>query len=92
MLAELPETPQPLELWDGEIVLSPSRHADHQRLVLRFCERLNRFVIERALGEVFVSPLDVVLSQRRVVQPSSPGRLRFVLWGFGNLTIPRQLR
>jgi Uma2 family endonuclease len=69
MLAELPETAQPLELWDGEIVVSLSPHADHQRIVLRVCERLNRFVTERKLGEVFVSPLDVVLSQRRVVQP-----------------------
>lgn len=69
MLAELPETTQPLELWDGEMVMSPSPHADHQRSVLRFCEQLNRFVAERKLGEVFISPLDVVLSQRRVVQP-----------------------
>jgi len=69
MLAELPETAQPLELWDGEIVVSLSPHADHQRIVLRVCERLSRFVTERKLGEVFVSPLDVVLSQRRVVQP-----------------------
>lgn len=69
MLAELPETAQPIELWDGEIVMSPSPHADHQRIVLRFCERLNCFVTERKLGEVFVSPLDVVLSPRRVVQP-----------------------
>ena len=69
MLAELPETAQPLELWDGQIVMPPSPHANHQRIVLRFCERLNRFVTERKLGEVFISPLDVVLSQRRVVQP-----------------------
>src|SRR6266568_1733455 len=69
MLAELPETTQPLELWDGQIVMSASPHPDHQRIVLRFCERLNRFVTERKLGEVFVSPLDVVLSPRRVVQP-----------------------
>ena len=69
MLAELPQTSQPLELWDGEIIMSPSPHAGHQRIVLRFCERLNRFVNEHKLGEVFVSPLDVVLSQRRVVQP-----------------------
>jgi Uma2 family endonuclease len=69
LLAELPESAQPLELWDGEIVMSPSPHAEHQRLVLRVCDRLNRFVIQRKLGEVFVSPLDVVLSPRRVVQP-----------------------
>jgi Uma2 family endonuclease len=69
MLAELPESTQPLELWDGEIVMSPSPHAEHQRLVLRVCERLNRFVTQKGLGEVFVSPLDVVLSPKRVVQP-----------------------
>jgi Uma2 family endonuclease len=69
MVAELPETNQSVELWDGQIVMSPSPHPDHQRIVLRFCERLNRFVSQSKLGEVFVSPLDVVLSPRRAVQP-----------------------
>lgn len=69
VLKELPETNQPVELWDGELIVSPSPHPKHQRIVLRLCERLNGFVKSRKLGEVFISLLDVVLSQRRVVQP-----------------------
>jgi Uma2 family endonuclease len=69
MLAELPETNQPIELWDGELVMSPTPTPNHQRIVLRLTEKLNAFVREHGLGEVFVSPLDVVLSQHRVIQP-----------------------
>lgn len=69
MLAELPETNQPIELWDGELVMSPTPTPNHQRIVLRLTEELNAFVRQHGLGEVFVSPLDVILSQHRVIQP-----------------------
>lgn len=69
VLAELPETNQGMELWDGELVMSPSPRPGHQKVVLRIARLLEDFVLPRQLGEVFVSPLDVVLSPRRVVQP-----------------------
>jgi Uma2 family endonuclease len=69
MVAELPETNLPTELWDGEIIMSPAPHPDHQRIVARFYKRLDRFVEERGLGEVLFSPVDVVLSRHRAVQP-----------------------
>lgn len=69
MVAELPETNLPVELWDGEIVMSPTPTPNHQRIVLRLTEELNAFVRARQSGEIFVSPLDVVLSPHRVVQP-----------------------
>jgi Uma2 family endonuclease len=69
MIAELPETNQPVELWNGEIVMSPAPHPNHQRIVGKFYKKLDRFVEERELGEVFFSPVDVVLTQHRVVQP-----------------------
>ena len=69
MVAELPETNQPVELWNGEIVMSPAPHPDHQRIVGRFYRTLALFVEERGLGEVLLSPVDVVLTQKRVVQP-----------------------
>jgi Uma2 family endonuclease len=69
MAAELPEANIPTELWDGEIVMSPSPRPDHQRVVLRLARCLQDHVRAKQLGEVFVSPLDVVLSPRRVVQP-----------------------
>ena len=69
MVAELPEANQSVELWNGEIVISPAPHPDHQRLVARFWNKLNLFVAPSGLGECFLSPLDVVLTPRRVVQP-----------------------
>jgi Uma2 family endonuclease len=69
VLAELPETNQGLELWDGELVMSPSPRPGHQKLVLRIARLLEDFVQAKQLGEVYVSPLDVVFSPRRVAQP-----------------------
>ncbi len=69
MVAELPETSQPTELWNGAIVKSPALHPNHQRIVGRFYKSLDQFVGKRGLGEVLVSPVDVVLTQKRVVQP-----------------------
>jgi Uma2 family endonuclease len=82
MVAELPESSLPMELWDGEIIMSPTPIPDHQRIVSRLYKLMDAFVSNHNLGEVFLSPLDVVLSPRRVVQPDvffiSKERLRFV--------------
>jgi Uma2 family endonuclease len=69
MVAELPETNLPVELWNGEIIMSPAPHPDHQRIVGSFYRALHEFVAKRDLGEVLFSPCDVVLTQKRVVQP-----------------------
>ena len=69
MVAELPETNRPVELWNGEIVMSPAPHPRHQEIVLNFAQRLKEFVTGGKLGRVYISPVDVVLTQRRVVQP-----------------------
>jgi Uma2 family endonuclease len=69
MLAELPESNLPAELWDGEIVMSPTPTPSHQTIVMRLTVFLDEFVRSAKAGRVFVSPLDVVLSEHRVVQP-----------------------
>jgi Uma2 family endonuclease len=69
IVAELPETNRPTELWDGEIVMTAAPFAPHQRLVLRIARLLEDHVRGAQLGEVFVSPIDVVLAPRKVVQP-----------------------
>ncbi len=69
MVAELPETSLPVELWNGEIIMSPAPHPKHQDIVLNFAQRLKAFAAGGKLGKVYVSPVDVVLTQRRVVQP-----------------------
>lgn len=69
MVAELPETNQPVELWNGELIMSPAPHPDHQRIIREFQNKLGQFVKQGDLGEVFFSPIDIVLTPRRVVQP-----------------------
>ncbi len=69
VVAELPETNQPTELWDGELIMSPAPHPKHQETVLLIARLLQDFVSHRKLGKVLISPIDVVLSPRRTVQP-----------------------
>jgi Uma2 family endonuclease len=69
MVAELPESNLPMELWDGELIMSPTPVPNHQRIVFQFATILREFVTLKKLGEVFLSPLDVILSPHRVVQP-----------------------
>lgn len=69
MVRELPETNQPVELWNGEIIMSPAPHPDHQRIVGNFFRLLCDHAEGQDLGRVYVSPIDVVLTQKRVVQP-----------------------
>jgi Uma2 family endonuclease len=67
--AELPETNQPHELWDGELIMAPAPLFDHQKITLRFYRLLDDWAVEHDLGEVIASPIDMVLSPHRVVQP-----------------------
>ena len=69
MATTLPETNLPTELWDGELIRSPAPTPSYQEIVFNFATLLRNFVSVRKSGKVFVSPVDVVLSQRRVVQP-----------------------
>lgn len=57
------------EILDGEHAVSPAPRTRHQRLVARLDRSLGAFADARGLGEVFVAPFDVVLSDYDVVQP-----------------------
>jgi Uma2 family endonuclease len=69
LVAEMPETNQPCELWDGELIMSPAPSFYHQEIVLRFYRRLYEWVAQRKLGKVVTAPIDMVLSPHRVTQP-----------------------
>ncbi|WP_027717672.1 Uma2 family endonuclease [Desulfovirgula thermocuniculi] len=64
----LPEEKR-VELIGGDFYLVPSPSVFHQRVAANIEDILRRFVKERKLGEVFLAPLDVVLSPHDVVQP-----------------------
>ena len=57
------------ELLSGELIMAPSPTRVHQQVALELASRLLNFVTERDLGQVFIAPFDVVLSDTTVVQP-----------------------
>ena len=59
----------PYQLINGELVMSPSPTRSHQAALLRLALMLQRFVVENSLGEVYVAPFDVKLSETEVYQP-----------------------
>ena len=69
MLAELPETNAPVELWDGEIIMSPAPSFFHQQIVDHFHDALKRWIRPHRLGKTATAPLDMVLAPNLAVQP-----------------------
>lgn len=65
----LPESVLPTEYIDGEIIMAPAPTVPHQRAVFNIASALRQFVLQNRGGEIFVSPLDVVLPSGDVVQP-----------------------
>ena len=65
----LPESVLPTEYIDGEIIMAPTPTVSHQKVILRMASVLQQFVRQNSLGEMFISPLDVVLPSGEVVQP-----------------------
>lgn len=65
----LPADGRRYELHDGELSVTPAPGTDHQRAVGRLFRLLAEHVEQRALGEVFVSPTDCILTDTTVVQP-----------------------
>ena len=69
LVAKTAETNQPTELWEGELIMTPAPAPKHQEVVARLARALSDHIAERDLGRVYFAPVDVVLTQRRVVQP-----------------------
>lgn len=64
--AQLPETTQPMELYNGEVIVMPTPTPQHQTLILNLVALLIRIIQS---GRLFLSPLDVHLDELHVVQP-----------------------
>ena len=69
LVTELPESNQPCELWDGELITPPTPSFFHQKIVFRFQRPLHDWVEARKLGKVVGAPIDMVLSPHRAMQP-----------------------
>lgn len=69
LVAEMPETNQPHELWDGVLTISPTPSFLHQEIAFRFQRALHDWVATRGLGKAIGAPIDMVLSPHAAVQP-----------------------
>ena len=67
--AALPDDGRRYELIDGELLVTPSPSHAHQRVIVRLLSILEPYVESNDLGEVIVSPFDVILSKRNAPQP-----------------------
>jgi Uma2 family endonuclease len=68
---EEPESSRPMELIYGVVREPPAPFLRHQGVVTRLASALNEHVRRDGLGDVYVSPVDVVLDEARalVLQP-----------------------
>jgi Uma2 family endonuclease len=57
------------EFVDGEILVTPSPNATHQRIVVLLTVLLEPFVRVNGIGQLLVAPFDVRFGTSRVVQP-----------------------
>jgi Uma2 family endonuclease len=65
----LPADGRRYELHDGELSVTPAPSPQHQRVSRSLFRLLDPHVRARALGEVFYSPIDVILSDTTILQP-----------------------
>src|SRR5262249_32800903 len=54
---------------DGELHMSPSPTRYHQRIVMNIAHLLQGYLDDHPIGEVYVAPLDVYLTEINVFQP-----------------------
>jgi Uma2 family endonuclease len=65
----LPADGRRYELHEGELSVTPAPNPTHQRVLRKLLMVLNQYVEARNLGEVFVAPIDCILSDITIVQP-----------------------
>ncbi len=57
------------EIIDGELYMVAAPNTKHQRVSRRLGAALLQHIEQKGLGEIFIAPYDVVLSDENVVQP-----------------------
>jgi Uma2 family endonuclease len=66
-----PETLARFDIIDGEVIMAAGPSLEHQAISRQLFRKLDPFVIEHGLGEVWFAPLDIIVCQEplRVRQP-----------------------
>ncbi|MBC8182131.1 Uma2 family endonuclease [candidate division KSB1 bacterium] len=57
------------EIIEGELFMSPAPSKKHQRILRKLIRKLDEYVTDNDLGEIFIAPFDVIFSDINVVQP-----------------------
>ena len=65
----LPEDRNQYELFDGELVMTPSPTVRHQEIVGKLHAWLLAYVEKKSLGKVYIAPLDTIFNKYTVLQP-----------------------
>jgi len=68
-LCLLPEDGNQYELFDGELVMTPSPRPRHQEIVGKLFALLFQHVQRHSLGKLYVAPLDTIMDEHTIVQP-----------------------
>ena len=68
-LLEMPDDGKRYEIIGGELVVTPSPTANHQRVLFQLIRLLDAFVLEHGGGELFFAPFDVQLGYYDIVEP-----------------------
>lgn len=64
-----PEDGKRHEIIEGEHFMTPAPSTKHQRIALNIATFLRDFLKSSRIGQVFIAPCDVILSESNVVQP-----------------------
>jgi Uma2 family endonuclease len=68
-LLVMPDDGKRREIVDGELFVTPSPLSKHQLVVSRIAAAFFRFLDDHPIGELFMAPLDVILSDYDVLEP-----------------------
>ena len=68
-LLDMPDDGQRYDIIGGELVVTPSPTANHQRVLKQLVRILDDFADETGSGELFFAPFDVVLGPHDIVEP-----------------------
>jgi Uma2 family endonuclease len=68
-LLAIPDDGKRREVLDGELLVSPSPKLFHQRIIKRLLAAFVRYLERHPIGEVFLSPLDIIFSELDVLEP-----------------------
>lgn len=68
-LLSVPEDNKRREIIDGELVVTPAPKIPHQTILLNIASAFRDYLKERPIGQVIISPMDVILSDYDVLEP-----------------------